>query len=158
MNVINFDQGTMPTREDSQKAQLFLRENAFRLMEMRVAILADKRLAMTPVEVGNNLAYTGTGGLRGATLGVWLTWWNECESSHAEIESVGRLPIIYFAGSPLSGSNSCNCVDSSGRCYKVSVGYFSPVWRSFMDINKRFAEELYGGPVATLDEIAEMLL
>lgn len=155
--VVNFDTGENKPWDEYRKAQQFLSQNAFRLMAAREQILADERLAMTIVDVGCNLAYTGACGLRGATLGTWLTWWAESEHSFAEVKGQGRLPIIFFAGSPLSGSNKCNCVDANGKCYGVSVGSFSSVWHSFMDTNKQFTPKDYSGDRATLEEIIELL-
>lgn len=34
---------------------------------------------LTPLPFKNNLAYTGTSGLKDATLGVYLEWWDECD-------------------------------------------------------------------------------
>lgn len=155
--VVNFDTGEMKPWEEYRKAQRFLTQNVYRLMAAKEQILAEERLAMTIVDVGCNLAYTGASGLRGATLGTWLTWWSECERSHAEIDDGRRLPIIYFAGSPLSGSNQCVCVDSEGKSYSVCVGSFSSVWHSFMDTNKRLAPQDYRGERASFDEIIELL-
>ena len=52
---------------------------AFFLYEHKEQILADSRMSLTPLPFENNLAYTGTSGLRNATLGVYLEWWDECE-------------------------------------------------------------------------------
>lgn len=155
--VVNFDTGEMKPWEEYRKAQRFLTQNVYRLMAAREQILAEERLAMTIVDVGCNLAYTGASGLRDATIGTWLTWWGECERSHAEIDDGRRLPIIYFAGSPLSGSNQCVCVDSEGKSYSVCVCSFSSVWHSFMDINKQRAPQDYCGERATFEEIVELL-
>lgn len=49
--------------------ELFLKE-AFFLYEHRDAIYADSRMFLTPLPFDNNLAYTGTSGLKNATVGV----------------------------------------------------------------------------------------
>lgn len=155
--VVNFDTGEMKPWEEYHKAQRFLTQNVYRLMAAREQILAEERLAMTIVDVGCNLAYTGASGLRDATIGTWLTWWSECERSHAEIDDGRRLPIIYFAGSPLSGSNQCVCVDSEGKSYSVCVGSFSSVWHSFMEVNEEWLTKEYDGERCILQEVIDWL-
>ena len=73
--------------------ELFLKE-AFFLYEHRDAIYADSRMFLTPLPFDNNLAYTGTSGLRNATLGVYLEWWDNCNRAiFKDKGEVAALPI-----------------------------------------------------------------
>lgn len=79
-------------------------------------ILADARMAFCPVPVKNGLAYTGS--LSPATLGGYLDWWINCpDVSH---DRQGR-PIWFISGSPLSGCQACQCVDTTGQTVKAET-------------------------------------
>ena len=68
---------------------------------------------LTPLPFENNLAYTGSSGLRNATLGVYLEWWSECERAVIKKDGGEVQALTYFiAGSPLSGSNHCSAVEA----------------------------------------------
>jgi hypothetical protein len=131
---------------------LFFKE-AFFLYEHKEQILADSRMFLTPLPFENNLAYTGTSGLRNATLGVYLEWWEECE--RAVIKKDGKVhALTYFiAGSPLSGSNHCAAVDKKGRRRTIQFkSPFSELWSSFMRINQRYTEAKQIYQAYTLEE------
>ncbi len=101
-------------------------------------ILSDSRLFLAPVNVVNRLAYTGTSGFRKPTLGGYIEWWLHYKD--ASIDAKGR-PIWFISGSPLSGSNACSAVDRKGKTHRAQLnGRFSAVWRSFMEVNTRYAE------------------
>lgn len=120
--------------------ELFFKE-AFFLYEHREAILADSRMFLTPLPFRNNLAYTGMSGLNGATLGIYLEWWDQCE--RAVIKDDGEVfALTYFiAGSPLSGSNHCSAVRRNGKTMGIRFpGPFLDIWTSFMKINGRYTE------------------
>ena len=68
--------------------------------------------------------------------------------------------MIRKAGSPLSGSNSCSAVNREGKTFTVRfITPFSDIWRSFMEINSRYADlkELYPESAYTLEETIEKL-
>lgn len=119
---------------------LFFRE-AFFLYEHKEAILADSRMAFTPLPFGNNLAYTGTSGLKGATLGVYLEWWDRCERSVIREDGEVVALTYFLAGSPLTGSNSCSAVTRSGKTMGIRFqNPFYELWSPFMAINQLYAE------------------
>lgn len=137
--------GKMPVRSPRKTGEepwmrLFFKE-AFFLYEHRDRILSDSRMFLTPLPFHNNLAYSGTSGLRHATLGVYLEWWTSCERSLIKKDGDVHALTYYFAGSPLSGSNRCNAVTRYGKSESISFASpFSDIWHPFMTINKRYTE------------------
>ena len=138
--------------------ELFFKE-AFFLYEHREQILADSRMFLTPLPFENNLAYTGTSGLRNATLGVYLEWWEECERAVIKKDGGEVKALTYFlAGSPLSGSNHCSAVDRKGKCRTIRFeSPFSDLWTSFMRINQRYTEAKQIYQAYTLEETLSKL-
>lgn len=101
-------------------------------------ILSDSRLFLTPVNVVNGLAYTGTSGFRKPTLGVYIEWW--LYHKDASIDAKGH-PIWFISGSPLSGGNACSAVDRKGKTHRAQLNSsFSAVWSSFVEVNNRYNE------------------
>lgn len=101
-------------------------------------ILSDSRLFLSPVNVVNGLAYTGTSGFHKPTLGVYIEWW--LYHKDASIDANGR-PIWFISGSPLSGSNACSAVDRKGKTHRAQLnGSFLAVWSSFAEVNNRYNE------------------
>lgn len=101
-------------------------------------ILSDSRLFLTPVNVVNGLAYTGTSGFRKPTLGVYIEWW--LYHKDASIDAKGH-PIWFISGSPLSGSNDCSAFDRKGKTHRAQLNSsFSAVWSSFVEVNNRYNE------------------
>ena len=99
-------------------------------------ILSDSRLFLSPVNVVNGLAYTGTSGFRRPTLGVYIEWW--LYHKDASIDANGR-PIWFISGSPLSGSHACSTVDRKGKTHRAQLNSsFSAVWSSFTKVNNRY--------------------
>ena len=99
-------------------------------------ILSDSRLFLSPVNVVNGLAYTGTSGFHKPTLGVYVEWW--LYHKDASIDSNGR-PIWFISGSPLSGSHACSTVDRKGKTHRAQLNSsFSAVWSSFTKVNNRY--------------------
>ena len=147
----------MRTREPWE--ELFF-QNAFFLYEHKDSILADSRMAYTPLPFRNNLAYTGTSGLRDATLGVYMEWWDACEKSVLKAGNGIRALTYFIAGSPLSGSNSCGVVTKAGKTKTVHFpSPFYEIWGPFAEINRRYAEAKQQGPVQayTLEETIAIL-
>ena len=135
-------QGAAYPRSDRDAAweELFLKE-AFFLYEQREAVYADSRMFLTPLPFGNNLAYIGTPFLADATLGVYLEWWDSCE--RAVLRKRGEVSALtyFIAGSPLSGGNHCGAVTRKGRTRTVAfLRPFSEIWKSFAEVNQRYAE------------------
>lgn len=141
-----------PDDESATWRDLFFK-NAFFLYENRKAILSDVRMSLTPLPFGNNLAYTGTNGLRNATLGVYLEWWESCERAVIREKDGQIRSLTYFiAGSPLSGSNHCSAVRKDGTTESVRFSPFLGIWNSFAEINARYAEARQHCQVYTLEE------
>lgn len=136
---------------------LFFKE-AFFLYEHRDAIYADSRMFLTPLPFENNLAYTGTSGLRNATLGVYLEWWDSCERAILKYKGEVRALTYFIAGSPLSGSNHCNVVNREGQSKDIVFSNpFSEIWSSFMRINQRYTEAKQIYQAYTLENTIEKL-
>jgi hypothetical protein len=140
-NVLDcYPNGSSPAvSEPAGWEELFYKE-AFYLYGHRDAILSDSRMFLTPLPFQNNLAYTGSRGMRDATLGVYLEWWDECEQ--AVIKKNGQVQALtyFIAGSPLSGGNHCTAITVKGKDKTVRFSPFLPIWSSFMRINNRYAE------------------
>lgn len=101
-------------------------------------ILSDSRLFLSPVNVVNGLAYTGTSGFRKPTLGVYIEWW--LYHKDASIDAKGH-PIWFISGSPLSGRNACSTVDRKGKTHRAQLnGSFLAVWGSLAEVNNRYNE------------------
>ena len=131
---------------------LFLKE-AFFLYEHRDAIYEDSRMFLTPLPFDNNLAYSGTSGLRNATLGVYLEWWESCERAILKDKDEVTALTYFIAGSPLSGSNHCSAVNRKGMSMSIVFNSpFTEIWSSFMRINQRYTEAKQIYQAYTLEE------
>ena len=129
-------------RDDDEKEleKLFL-DNAFVFLENRERILSDSRMFLCPLPFSKSgLAYTGTGGFRNPTLGIFIEFWMACTKASV-MEANGRKWLIYhIAGSPLSGCNSCGLVSPQGETKSEQVSSFKDIWRPFVEINTRYDE------------------
>ena len=119
--------------------ELFFKE-AFFLYEHKEQILADSRMFLTPLPFKNDLAYTGTSGLKDATLGVYLEWWDECNRAIIKKDGVVQSLTYCIAGSPLSGVNHCSVVDRMGKCMRIQ---FSSPFTGFMEHLYAYQSALY---------------
>ena len=126
--------------EEKELEKLFL-DNAFVFLENRERILSDSRLFLCPLHFSRSgLAYTGTGGFRNPTLGVFVEFWVACPLANI-MESNGNKWLLYhIAGSPLSGCNNCGLVNPQGETKSEPVASFKDIWRPFMEINTRYDE------------------
>ena len=147
-----------PQRMEEEPWMVLFYRNAFYLYEHREAILSDSRMFLTPLPFRNNLAYTGTSGMRNATLGVYLEWWEACKKAVLKDDDGEVYALTYFlAGSPLSGSNKCSAVTRDGRTETVSFSPFIDLWRTFIEINSRYTEAKQRCQAYTLEEtLAEL--
>ena len=136
--------------------ELFFSE-AFFLYDHKEQILADSRMFLTPLPFENNLAYSGTSGLRNATLGVYLEWWDECEHAVIKMDDQVQALTYFIAGSPLSGGNHCSAVDRKGETITIQFSPFLPIWSSFMRINQRYDEAKRIYQAYTLEETISKL-
>ena len=124
-------------KQEEIDAKLFY-EHAHLFLANADKILSDSRLFLSPVNVVNGLAYTGTSGFHKPTLGVYVEWW--LYHKDASIDANGR-PIWFISGSPLSGSNACSAVDRKGKTHRAQLNCsFSAVWSSFVKVNNRYNE------------------
>lgn len=145
-----------------RQAELFCR-NLHRLIAASDRILADSRMFLAPVPIQNGLAYFGTSGFHNPTLGVYIEWWRRYKCSwvvdepEETDESAEPLPLVYIAGSPLSGSNKCAYVGADGESCGVSVTKFAPVWKSFVNVNTRYTEAKQRYEAYTIEEVVERL-
>ena len=139
-----------------QRGELLCR-NLHRLIAESDKILADSRMFLAPVPIQNGLAYTGTSGFHNPTLGVYIEWWKRHKCAWVIDESGEQQPLVYIAGSPLSGANKCAYVGAEGESYGVSVYPFSSVWQSFMAVNSRYTEAKQRYEAYTIEEVIEKL-
>ncbi len=142
--------GRATTTGDVQSERKCFLKNAFLFYSATEKILADDNLFFIPVPFENNLAYVGTNGLRGATLGVYVKWWQ----TYKEALIIGETPwhvgkkteprLLYFlAGSPLSGSNGCSAVNPDGTSWRhVVPSPFYAAWSPFRQINQSYPDEV----------------
>ena len=146
-----------PTDEEKEQLRKLFLDNAFYLLAHRERILSDSRMFLTPVAVQSGLAYTGTGGFRNPTVGVYLEWWMNCAGAMRTYNDGERSLVYCLAGSPLSGSNSCSEVLESGESRKVVVGSFIDCWSPFMKINTRYTEAKFNYQCYTLQQLLDIL-
>lgn len=139
-----------------QRGELLCR-NLHRLIAESDKILADSRMFLAPVPIQNGLAYTGTSGFHNPTLGVYIEWWRHHKCAWVIDEFGEKQPLVYIAGSPLSGANKCAYVGAEGESYGVSVTKFAPVWQSFMNVNTRYTEAKQRYEAYTIEEVVEKL-
>ena len=135
-------------------------KNAFLLYDHREEILSDRRMALTPLPFENVLAYTGTSGLRNATLGVYLEWWEACGDAVIKDDDGTPSALTYLlAGSPLTGANDCMAVTRDCRTVPVKhQGFcFRKLWQSFLPINSRYAEAKERDKAFTLEKCLRRL-
>ena len=131
-------------------------ENAFLFFENRERILSDSRMFLAPVHIQSGLAYVGTGGFNGPTLGVYIEWWLNCRQSISTNGSTNWL-TIRLAGSPLSGANKCTTVDDQGATDNIFLSSFSAMWHSFIQINKRYTTAKIRYQAYSLAEVIDIL-
>lgn len=149
----------VPTNdEQKEKEEKIFLSNAFLFLQNRDRIMSDSRMSLCPVPVQSGLAYMGTGGFNRPTLGVYLEWWLSCERATIRKEDNTKWLVYRIAGSPLSGANKCGIVNKDGDTDTKSLqGPFSPIWQSFMSINKRYDEAKSLYQAYTLEEVVEIM-
>lgn len=147
-------QGSDEERE--KEVKLFL-NNAFLFLQNKDRIMSDSRMFLCPVPVQNGLAYTGTAGFNHPTLGVYLEWWLSCEKATILKEDGTKWLVYFISGSPLSGANKCGIVNERGNIESETLCSFSPVWRSFASINKRYDEAKSLYQAYSLEEVVKKL-
>lgn len=139
-----------------QRGELLCR-NLHRLIAESDKILADSKMFLAPVPINNGLAYFGTSGFHNPTLGVYIEWWKHYKCAWV-IDDLGeRQPLIYIAGSPLSGANRCAYLGAEGMSYGVSTTKFASVWQSFVNVNTRYTEAKQRYEAYTIEEVIERL-
>jgi hypothetical protein len=109
---------TKPIEIDKEKEKIetdMFIKNAWLFYKNREKILNDSRMFLSPVPIRNILAYSGESGFRKPTIGIYIEWWINCESSIIQDENAKTELVYYIAGSPLTGTNSCSAVNESGK-------------------------------------------
>ncbi len=142
---------------DAKAGEKLFCDNAFLFLANTDRILNDSRMFLAAVPIQSGLAYTGTGGFRSPTLGVYIEFWLNC-SAATFIDKKGRKGmVVRISGSPLSGCNSCGVVFDDGTVESTSLNPFSSVWHPFMDINKRYDEAKATCESYTLQQVVDIL-
>ena len=122
----------------SEEQKLFM-QSAWLLYNNRERILSDSRMAFAPINMPNGLMYCGDKAFKGATIGVYLDWWQECEKAVVTDEDGRRHLIVCFGGSLLSGWNKCYAVTEDGTVSETRVSGFPTLWHPFSHICHRYA-------------------
>ena len=115
-------------------------ESAWLLYNNRDRILSNPCMAYAPVNMPNGLMYCGDRAFKGATIGVYLEWWQECKKAIVTDEDGRRHLIVCFGGSVLSGWNKCYMVDEEGFVSETRVQGFPTLWHPFSHICHRYAD------------------
>ena len=119
--------------------QLMFVNSAWLLYNNSERILSDPRMAYAQIDLPNGLMYCGDKAFKGATIGVYLDWWQECEKAVVTDEDGRRHLIVCFGGSELSGWNKCHMVDEDGIVSETRVQGFPTLWRPFSRTCHRYA-------------------
>ncbi len=123
----------------NEEQKLFM-ESAWLLYNNRDRILSNPCMAYAPINMPNGLMYCGDRAFKGATIGVYLDWWQECEKAVVTDEDGRRSLIVCFGGSVLSGWNNCHMVDEEGFVSETRVQGFPTLWHPFSHICHRYAD------------------
>jgi len=144
--------------EQRKQAVKFFTDRAFFFLDHREKILNDSRMFLAPVPVQSGLAYFGTGGFRRPTLGVYVEWWMTCVPAIISRLHNDTWLVYYISGSPLSGMNCCGIVNANGECRSENLpSPFSAIWRSFIEVNKRYDEAKQRYEAYSLEEVVKLL-
>lgn len=146
-----------PTDEEKEQLRKLFIDNAFYLLAHSERILNDSRMFLTPVAVQSGLAYTGTGGFRNPTVGVYIEWWMNCAGAMRTNNDGERSLVYRLAGSPLSGSNNCSEVLENSESRKVVINSFISCWSSFIKINTRYTEAKHNYQSYSLQQLLDIL-
>lgn len=146
-----------PTDEEKKRLERLFLDNALYLLAHRERILSDSSMFLAPVAVNSGLAYTGTGGFRNPTVGVYLEWWAACDGAMRTGEDGERSLVYRLAGSPLSRMNSCSVVLENGESRGVKLSSFSSYWPSFMKVNRRYTDAKYEYQRYSLQQLLDIL-
>ena len=114
--------------------QLMFVNSAWLLYNNSERILSDPRMAYAQIDLPNGLMYCGDKAFKGATVGVYLEWWQKCEQAVVTDEDGRCHLIVCFGGSPLSGWNKCQMVAEDGTVSEIRVQGFPTLWRPFSQI------------------------
>ena len=123
----------------NEEQRLFM-ESAWLLYNNCDRILSNPCMAYAPVNMPNGLMYCGDKAFKGATIGVYLDWWQECEKAMVTDEDGRRRLIVCFGGSMLSGWNLCYAVAEDGTVSETRVTGFPTLWHPFSHICHRYVD------------------
>lgn len=112
---------------------------------------------LAPVPIRNVLAYFGGSVFQHPTLGVYIEWWMTCRAAFYGDSCEDSWLVYRMAGSPLSGMNTCSCVNGNGICKSESIDDFSLLWGTFSKINKRYDEAKANCEAHSLEEVVKIL-
>ena len=141
--------------EEKELERLFT-DNAFVFLENWERVFSDSRIFLCPLPVHSGLAYTGTGGFRNPTLGVYIEFWKNCYAANIMEKDGKKWLLWHMAGSPLSGSNKCGLVNPQGERKCQSITPFRGAWQPFIRINKRYDEAKSKYQAYTIREVLEI--
>lgn len=143
-------------KQEQKDAQNVLLENIELLMENAERILTDSRMFLALLPNAGGLMYGSSKTFENPVLGTYLQWWMTCDQSHF-VENGKKNWICHFAGSPLSGMNTCQVVNEDGELSLISVRSFKDLWRPFLRINKHYTVLSSSYKHYTLREVVDKL-
>ena len=136
--------------------QLFAK-SAWLLYNNRERILSDPRMAYTPIDMHNGLMYIKDPAFPGATIGVYVEWWDlYVNTLHTDEEGV-RWLMVHFHGSPLSSMNWCKVVSEDGTIKDWHADGFASLWHGFDRLCKSFCKRKEEVVPYTLEEVISKL-
>lgn len=139
---------------NEENRDLFIK-NAFLFYRNASRIFSDSRMFLTPVNIQNGLAYIGA--FKTPTLGAYVEWWINCHYDVTKDDDGIESLVCIFAGSPLSGCNTCRCAYPDGSSQKRSILDFNASAKSFADINRRYKEAKDNCEAYSLQEVVDIL-
>ena len=102
---------------------------------------SDPRMAYAPIDMQNGLMYFGSKAFEGATIGVYVEWWQTCEQTIVKDACGQQGLIVRFGGSPLSGVNKCLATAPDGTVFETRVPHLtSNLWQPFARLCQRYAK------------------
>ena len=143
------------TPEARTEATELFRQSLSLLWRHRERILSDSRMFLTPIAELNGLAYLGA--FPQATLGAYIELWTLCDAALITDERGVLHFVTRVAGSPLSGGNRCTLVSEEGEVSTRSVRDFSPLWRPFRGLIRRYRKPQATAQHYTLTEVLSLL-
>lgn len=146
------------TKEEKNRDKDLFVKHAFLFYRNAHRIMSDSRMFLARVPIINGLAYSGTAGFETPTLGVYIEWWIHGKGTITSDGKGHEALTFHFGGSPLSSNNICSCVYPDLHTATITHYPFRPVWKNFVEINRRYTMAKQQYEAYTLQEVIDILL